>query len=119
MPVLIVYMCGPRCSVMFFVLKNATVDAGSTVLLTCVALAKDQLSIEWIREGNETTLSNRTRITIYEELIDEGDLTFLKSILEICRTDEADSGLHSCLADDGVSNDTVMFQLNVLPVGGK
>ena len=98
---------------------NATVDAGNTVLLTCVALAQDKLSIEWIREGNETILSNSTRITIYEEFIYEGDLTFLKSILEICSADEADSGLHSCLADDGVSNDTAVFQLNVLPVGGK
>ncbi len=101
--------------------EDVTVESGSTVFVTCVAYSEDILSITWIQNDNQTILDNSTstRVTVYEELVTEGGLTFVQSILEVCSVEVADSGNYSCVASSGVRNDSTSFELTILPVGGK
>ena len=43
----------------------------------------------------------------------EGDLTFVKSILEVCSVEVDDSGIYSCFADNEFGNDTANFEFVV------
>ena len=97
--------------------ESTSVDEGNTVILTCVGYGVPYAAISWEREG--VGLTNDSRITIYEEPLTEGGVTFTKSILEICSAQVSDTGSYSCIADNGVSNDTVLFDVTILPVGGK
>ena len=97
--------------------ESTSVDEGNTVILTCVGYGVPYAAISWEREG--VGLTNDSRITIYEEPLTEGGVTFTKSVLEICSAQVFDTGSYSCIADNGVSNDTVLFDVTVLPVGGK
>ena len=101
--------------------EDATVDEGNTLVLTCVGYAEDLPSISWIREDSGAILNqmNDSRITIYEEPLTEGGVTFVKSILEICSAQVSDTGSYSCFADNGVANDTVSFAITVTPEGGR
>ena len=100
--------------------EDATVEAGSTVFITCVAYSKDIPSITWIREYDQTILDNSTgsRVTVYEELvtIEEG-FTYVQSILEVCSVEVGDSGSYTCTATNGLRNDSTSFNLTVLPQG--
>ncbi len=101
--------------------EDITTEAGSTVFITCVAYSENTPSITWIQNDNQTILDNSTstRVTVYEELVTEGGLTFVQSILEVCSVEVADSGSYSCVASNGVRNDSTSFELTILPVGGK
>ncbi len=101
--------------------EDVTVEAGSTVLITCVAYSEATTSITWIRDSDQTTLDNSTgsQVTVYEELVTEGGLTFVQSILEVCSVEDGDSGSYTCVASNEFRNDSSTFNLTVLPVGGK
>ena len=93
------------------------VPDGDTVLLTCVANGDLPLSISWSREGT-VLMNDSQRITIYEEEIEEGGITFVQSVLQICSIGTSDAGIYSCIAENGASNDTATFELTVaVPVG--
>ena len=85
---------------------------GDTVLLTCVANGDLPLSISWSREGT-VLLNDSQRITIYEEEIEEGGITFVQSVLQICSAETDDAGSYSCNADNTAGNDTANFELTV------
>ncbi len=99
--------------------ESTTVDAGLTVLITCVAHGELPTYISWVRESDQTTLDNSTnsRVTVYEELVTEGGLTFTQSILEICSVDETDQSNYTCVAENSFGNDTATFELGVSPEG--
>ena len=92
------------------------VDAGNTVLFTCVAYGDSTPNIRWDRQDG-STLVNDSRITIYDELVAEGDVTFVKSIVEICSVDVADAGEYSCFTWNDLGNDTATFDLSVVEDG--
>ncbi len=93
------------------------VDEGFTVLITCVAYGELPTYISWVRESDQTTLDNSTssRVTVYEELVTEGGLTFTQSILEICSVDETDESNYTCVAVNSFGNDSSLFQFDVVP----
>jgi len=82
------------------------VDANTTALLTCVASGSPLPSIIWRRNGS--TLHNISDAYIFETRITSHQLTFVKSVLEIC----GNSGDEfSCTADNVIANDTFSFDL--------
>ncbi len=99
--------------------RSLTVDAGVTVLMTCVAYGGLPAYISWIQESNQTTLDNSSNswVTVYEELVTEGELTFTQSILEICSVEEMDESNYTCVAENSFGNDTATFELSVNPEG--
>ena len=98
--------------------ETTDVDAGNTVLFTCVALGDSLPSITWSRQ-NGSVLDNDTGVTIYEELVSEGGLIFVQSILEVCSVEELDSGNYSCSADNDFGSDTSTFELTVSAEGNQ
>ena len=93
------------------------VPDGDTVLLTCVAYGDLPLSISWSRDGS-TLMNDSQRITIYEQEVEEGGITFIQSILQICSTEANDAGVYSCIAENEAGNDTAAFELTVTPDEG-
>lgn len=95
------------------------VVAGNTVLLTCVAQGDSPPHVVWNRENK--VLENGSRVVISEDVIVENGLTFVQSILEICSTEETDSGQYSCVTtlDAVQGNSTASFGLTVDLVNGK
>ena len=92
------------------------VPDGDTVLLTCVASGDQPLSISWSREGS-VLMNDSQRITIYEEEVTEGGITFVQSILQICSAEINDAGSYSCTADNAAGNDTASFELTISEEG--
>ena len=93
------------------------VPDGDTVLLTCVAYGDLPLSISWSRDGS-TLMNDSQRITIFEEEVEEGGITFIQSTLQICSTEANDAGVYSCIAENEAGNDTATFELTVTPNEG-
>ena len=58
-------------------------------------------------------------ITIHEEEFEEGGITFVQSVLQICSVKTNDTGVYSCIADIEGSNDTASFELIVVPPEGE
>ena len=102
--------------VLYPVSQNDVPD-GDTVLLTCVAYGDLPLSISWSREGS-VLRNDSQRITIFEEEVEEGGITFIQSILQICSTEANDAGVYSCIAENDAGNDTSTFELTVTPDEG-
>jgi len=89
-------------------------------VLTCVGYGSPLVStVTWSKDG--IVLVNSTRITIFEDQVTESGFTFVKSMLEICTTQAADSGQYSCSIENmgGIQmNDSATFDLSVtLSVG--
>ncbi len=99
--------------------ESTSIDFGVTVLITCVAYGEAPTYITWVRDSDQTTLDNSTssRVTIYEELITEGGLTFAQSILEVCSVEEMDASNYTCVTANDFGNDTATFELTVNPQG--
>ena len=93
------------------------VPDGDSVLLTCVAYGDLPLSISWSRDGS-TLMNDSQRITIYEEEVEVGGITFVQSILQICSTETNDAGVYNCIAENEAGNDTANFELTVTPDEG-
>ena len=74
-------------------------------------------SLTWSKNG--TVVSNNSRNIIDEEQVTEKEIAFVKSKLEICSADLSDSGLYTCFADNGRTNDTISFELTVVTPQGK
>ncbi len=77
--------------------KDVTVEAGSTVLITCVAYSDDTPSITWVRDYDQAILDSSTssQVTVYEQLVTEGELTFVQAILEVCSVEDGGSLISS------------------------
>ena len=89
-------------------------NAGDMIAFTCVALGAPLPYITWSKNGSD--LSNDSRHTISQVLISQGGITFVKSDLEICATEERDSGRFGCTANSADSSDTGSFNLSVNPM---
>ena len=75
---------------------DTTILQGSTALFTCVALGDTPPNIMWYRNGQK--LYNDSRITVYNDTIEQGGLTFTQSVLELCSAEPSDEGEYTCVA---------------------
>jgi len=91
--------------------QTTEVDAGSTVAFACVAYGDPNPSITW--KKGDTDLVNDSRVSIFDELFTENEVTFTKSILGLCNAEASDAGQYSCFADNTLGNETAAFTLTV------
>ena len=94
-----------------------TIDESATMVAVCVGTGFPQPSISWSLNGSP--LENSSRVTIYEEVIEESGLTFVQSFLEVCSVDFMDAGLYQCTVANRIANASSNFTLTVNTVGGK
>jgi len=97
-------------------LQATSVDAGSSLILACVAYGDPVPTISWNKGSSE--LTNSSTVTIYQDVLNISGMTFVKSKLEICNVDGGDAGQYSCFAETSVSNDTAYFELSVITLAG-
>jgi len=88
------------------------VEADSTVVLTCAAVGRPLPLIHWTRNG--TTLVDNTTV-MYQKLVTEGGITFVRSFLQTCATN---SNNFSCIANNTVSIGEFNFGFD-LNLGGE
>ena len=87
------------------------------MVAVCVGTGFPQPSISWSLDGSP--LDNSSRVTIYEEVIEESGITFVQSFLEVCSVDFMDAGLYQCTVANRLVNASSNFTLTVSRVGGK
>ena len=87
-----------------------TVDRGETVLFHCTATGTPLPNVTWTVNG--TSLTNNSQNTIYSEIVMEGGIRFIKSVLEICDV-QYNGSQYSCDAQNTAGNDSVNFQLSI------
>ena len=92
--------------------------ADETVLFTCVAYGDLPLTISWSREGS-VLMNDSQRVAIYEEEVEEGGITFVQSILQICSAESDDAAIYNCTAGNDVDNVTANFELTVTPLASE
>ena len=81
------------------------------MVTVCVGIGFPQPSISWSLNG--TILKSSSRVTIYEEVIEESGLTFVQSFLEVCSVDFMDAGLYQCTVANEVASASSNFTLTV------
>ena len=81
----------------------STVRAGRIFVLTCTLVEGDDVTITWFRDGK--LLKSDDRITV---LASEG-----MSTLKISKASTHDSGIYSCLGNNGVAEERVLKQVTV------
>ena len=89
----------------------------NTFLAVCVGTGFPQPSISWSLDGSP--LENSSRVSIYEEVIEESGITFVQSFLEVCSVGFMDAGLYQCTVANRITNATTFFTLAVNRVGGE
>ena len=94
-----------------------TIDESSTMVAVCVGTGFPQPTISWSFEGSP--LENDTRVSIYEEVIEQSGITFVQSFLEVCSVGSIDAGLYQCTVFNRIVNASSNFTLTVNTVGGK
>ena len=97
-------------------LQETSVDAGSSLILACVAYGDPVPTISWNKGSSE--LTNCSMVTIYQHVLNISGVIVMRSILEICSVDEDAAGQYNCFAENSVSNDTANFELSVTSVAG-
>ena len=94
---------------------NSTVEAGSTITLSCAGFGDPIPSIIW--SMGHTQLTNNSQTTIYEELVMEVGEIFVHSTLEICSIEEANGGVYTCTVGNTIGNTSYSFELSVIAAG--
>ena len=98
--------------------NDVSVTAGSSIFLTCVASGFPLPVFTWQKSNlSEPQITNSSRVAIYEELVSEGGVTFVQSVLEICSVQEADALNYTCSATNKLGTDNATFELAVNPEG--
>lgn len=90
--------------------ENVTVDSGRGLTLACVAHGYPLVDITWYSNGDQVTNGS---FLIYESFLEESNVSFTQSILEICPIMLEDGGQYECYANNTHGNSTVMFQVIV------
>ena len=94
--------------------ESSAFQAGNTAILTCVGFGyPDNPNITWSRGGVDIEATGTVRI--YQEVLEEGGLQFVVSILEICGISLEDDGVYSCSAmlQSGLLDTSSDFWVNV------
>ena len=84
---------------------NATsVDYGSTIEAVCVAYGNPIPSISWTKSGC-SNISASGYARVYNEIVTYNDVSFRKSVLQLCNVKENDTDSYSCSATNGVNGE--------------
>ena len=78
--------------------ENTSTVAGSTTVLACVGYGSP--SVTWSKDG--AVLVNNSQVTIFEDQVTRGGLTFTRSVLQLCDTQDVNSGQYSCSVEGRV-----------------
>lgn len=98
--------------------EDTEVSLGNMIFLTCVAMGTPTPEIFWTFDGVIISSDDTNNETlVHSELVYEGGLIFISSMLEICGVGVSDMGEYSCIATDGETNATAFFNLTVLDFG--
>ena len=89
--------------------ENISVGVNDTLVLACVAYGDPIPSVGWSRGGQRLINDSRSQVTIYENHVTVRELSFSKTILEICSFEAPDSGQYSCDASNQASNASISF----------
>ena len=73
-------------------------------------------SVTWSKDG--AVLVNNSQVTIFEDQVTRGGFTFAKSVLQLCVTQDVNSGQYSCNIEGIQMNDSATFELSVAPSVG-
>ena len=93
------------------------IDESATMVAVCVGTGFPQPTISWSFEGSP--LENNTRVSIYEEVIEESGITFVQSFLEVCSVNFMDAGLYECTVSNRIVNASSNFTLTIIRTGGE
>ena len=93
--------------------ESTSVNESSTVFFACVASGDSPTFITWSNQS-QSQLTNNSRVTIYEELVTVGGVTFIQSVLEVCSVQEADASNYTCSAENDFGTDNATFELTVI-----
>ena len=99
----------------FFLTPNSTVEANhsASLVLTCVAFGVPTPSVRWERlDGQSLESAN-----ISFESLNLAGTEFVLSTLELCRVEQSDGGLYSCIASNSVGEN--QYNFTVVPLLGK
>ena len=96
---------------------DEAIDESATMLAVCVGTGFPQLSISWSLDGSP--LENNSRVSIYEEVIEESGITFVQSFLVVCSVGFMDAGLYQCTVANRLVNASSNFTLTVNRAAGK
>ena len=97
--------------------QSGDVLAGRSAVLVCMAHGVPVPSITWVK--NSITLINDSDVIIHERELMERGMTFLRSVLKICSATESDGGQYSCIANNGIGNDSFSFEVTITTEGMK
>lgn len=89
------------------------VDSGAGLTLTCVVYGFPAPDITWYSNGNQVN-NGSSNALIYESLLDQANISFTLSILELCPVTLEDGGNYTCYAINTEGNHTVSFQVMVV-----
>ena len=87
--------------------------AGEGVTLTCVVYGSPMPDVSWFRNGDQRIDNFTDNAILYETLIEQSNMSFVHSTLELCPVSLADAGEYSCHTNNTHGNQTVVFQVDV------
>ena len=86
--------------------EGATVDYGSTIEAVCVAYGNPIPTISWAKDGC-SDMSCAPNANIFNEIVTYGDVSFRKSIFQLCNVSEMNNGMYTCSATNGIGGEGV------------
>ena len=102
---------GSQASEVVWISNDTALRRGETALMACVGFGEPGVEISWSFNG--ALVVNTSLITIYEEMVVQGERIFKPSFLKICSLVEADAGGYTCIASDGLTTANTSTQLTV------
>ena len=102
---------GSQASEVVWISNDTTLRRGETALMACVGFGEPGVEISWSFNG--ALVVNTSLITIYEEMVVQGERIFKQSFLQICSLVEADTGGYTCIVSDGFTTANTSTQLTV------
>ncbi len=93
------------------------VEYGTTIEAVCVAYGSPLPTITWTKQGC-ADITCTTNARVFSEIVTYGDVSYRKSILQLCSVDESNSGSYICSAMNGVDGEgttpnSFTWELNV------
>jgi len=88
------------------------VDVNSSVLFYCVACGTPQPTVSWLQSGVRL-VNGSSNVTIRRNPVTIDGVTFVQSLLEMCRVQGDDGAVYECFVENEAGSDTVPFNLIV------